>query len=135
MDLASSEGDESGLACPPVKFATRVAIELARRCLRSNGLPRRRLAALQTPLAGVFSMNLVTRDEELLGKIKADIVSVFPHSYVISEEEDVNEVIVCPLHHYEKQFLKRLPKKELTERWRISYIDMLHKLTPIAPNK
>ena len=37
MDLASSESEESGLACPPSKFASVEALELARKCLRPNG--------------------------------------------------------------------------------------------------
>lgn len=37
MDLASSESEESGLACPPAKFVTPEALKLARNCLRPNG--------------------------------------------------------------------------------------------------
>ncbi|KAI6217032.1 Methyltransferase type 11 and Spermine synthase domain containing protein [Aphelenchoides fujianensis] len=115
MDLASSERDESGLACPPAQFATVEAIQLARDCLRPNG---------------VFSMNVVTRDEELLATVKNDTLSVFPNAFVINEEEDVNEVLICPLN-YEKQWLKRLPKKQ-QERWEMSYTDMLQKLVPVT---
>ncbi|KAI6200722.1 Methyltransf-11 domain-containing protein [Aphelenchoides besseyi] len=115
MDLATSESEESGLACPPAKFASVEALKLARDCLRPNG---------------VFAMNLVTRDDELLEKVKSDTLSVFPNAFVINEEEDVNEVLICPLN-YEKQWLKRLPKKQ-HERWEMAYTDLLQKLAPVT---
>ncbi|CAD5227906.1 unnamed protein product [Bursaphelenchus okinawaensis] len=115
MDLATSESDIDGLACPPSKFATPEAIELAKKCLKPKG---------------VFTMNLVTRDDEIVNRVKNDTVKVFPHAHVINEEEDVNEVLVCPLH-FDKNVLKKLPKDQL-ERWIVSYTNMLQKLQPIA---
>jgi hypothetical protein len=54
---------------------------------------------------------------------------------VINEEEDVNEVLICPLT-YEKQWLKRMPKNQV-ERWEIAYANSLQKLVPVvvAENK
>lgn len=78
-------------------------------------------------------MNVVTRDEELLNRVKADVLGVFPNSFVINEEEDVNEVLICPLV-YEKQWLKRLPKKQHA-RWEISYSSCLQKLAPLHQSK
>jgi hypothetical protein len=37
MDLASSESEESGLACPPAKFVTNEALEFSKKCLRPGG--------------------------------------------------------------------------------------------------
>jgi hypothetical protein len=78
-------------------------------------------------------MNVVTRDEDILNRVKTDVLTVFPNSFVINEEEDVNEVLICPLA-YDKQWLKRLPKKQ-TERWEISYSNTLQKLTPVVIEK
>ncbi|CAD5235354.1 unnamed protein product [Bursaphelenchus xylophilus] len=114
MDLATSESDVDGLACPPSKFATPEAIELAKKCLKPTG---------------VFSMNLVTRDDEIVNRVKNDTLKVFPHAHVINEEEDVNEVLVCPLK-YDKSALKKSPKDQ-SERWQVSYSQMLQKLQPV----
>jgi hypothetical protein len=75
-------------------------------------------------------MNLVTRDEELLNRVKTDTLAVFPNCFVINEEEDVNEVLICPLN-YKKQWLKNMPKKQ-NERWEVSYAKTLEKLTPVV---
>jgi hypothetical protein len=37
MDLASSESEDNGLACPPANFASVEALTLAQKCLRPNG--------------------------------------------------------------------------------------------------
>lgn len=78
-------------------------------------------------------MNLVTRDDELLTRVKGDVLSVFPDSFVINEEEDVNEVLICPLT-YKKQWLKNLPKKQV-DRWEINYANNLQKLVPVVMSK
>ncbi|KAI6176247.1 [Heparan sulfate]-glucosamine N-sulfotransferase [Aphelenchoides bicaudatus] len=114
MDLASSESEESGLACPPAKFVTPEALELAHKCLRPNG---------------IFTVNIVTRDEQLLDKVKDATVNVFPNTFTLTYDEDVNVVAVCPLN-YKKQWLKNAPKKQ-TERWEVSYAKTLEKLIPV----
>lgn len=118
MDLATSESDVDGLACPPSKFATPVAIELAKNCLRPNG---------------VFAMNLVTRDNDIVDRVKGDTLKHFPHALVINEEEDVNEILVCPLK-FEKSALKKAPKDQ-SERWQVAYAQMLQKLAPVHIEK
>lgn len=108
MDLASSEGDESGLACPPAKFATRESIELARQCLKSKGMiPFVTMQINHLLIVGVFSMNLVTRDEELLAKVKGDITNVFANTFVINEVGEQVVVTNASSHVYRKKMLMR----------------------------
>lgn len=46
---------------------------------------------------GVLAFNLVTRDNETSAKVKERIRGVFGQVYSITSDEDVNEILICPL--------------------------------------
>lgn len=47
---------------------------------------------------GVLALNLVTRDEEAALHVKGCIQKHFQRGYTIGSDEDVNEVLICPLN-------------------------------------
>ena len=47
---------------------------------------------------GALAFNLVSRDADTAAEVKATVKRVFPAVFSITSDEDVNEVIICPLH-------------------------------------
>jgi hypothetical protein len=69
VDLASGGGHNSdGLFCPPANFVTPAALALMRGSLR--------------PGRGVLAFNLVTRNSEVSGRVKAALLE-FVHYFIL----------------------------------------------------
>lgn len=82
----------------------------------------------KTEIIGVLAFNLVTRDEEVSENIKGRIKSKFSPVYNITSDEDVNEVLICPLN----QNLPAPANSKSDEKWLNDYIDELKKLSLVT---
>ncbi|VDN06065.1 unnamed protein product [Thelazia callipaeda] len=80
IDVAGNErGNE--LSCPLPSFVTEEALKAV-----CNGLRE----------TGVLALNLVSRNQEVIGEVKNRLLSTFSRYYNHVNGEDVNEVLICP---------------------------------------
>jgi len=139
VDL-STNSHEEGITCPPPAFVTEEALRLMKDSLTEKGKFMGEYFDNSNNNLGVLSFNLVSRDAEISAGVKKTVKSIFPHIFSVRGEEDVNEVIICPVDiatndqtngNKCKEIITDCEALESKGEWMSDYYEMLNRLSAI----